>query len=486
MPISRSSFPILCHLIPWTAAALLASCESVRPGRPVDAAGVRTPGSWVAASSGSEGRISTGWLSGLGDAALTQTVNEAMANNRDLKAAAARFRGVRQETIISRARSAPIVGLSGSGAFRDSPESASSRDYGLNLAASWEVDLWGRLRDLNQAADAEERAAMEDFRGARLSLAANTAKAWCNLISAEQEVDLAVETLDSFRKNLRFIERNYLGTGEGALDIQFGRTNVSSAQRTLEQRRQDRESAARALELLLGRYPAGNVRARRELPRLRGSVPAGLPAELLDRRPDLAAARARLFASARQADAARKALLPSISLTGSAGTSTIRLTDFLEPSNLASSIAGRFNQAVSEGGALKAGARAALDRNDAELNTYLQAALSAFREVETTLSADRSLAAQETFLASELEQAALAERQAERDYSEGVNPNILSVLEAQRRANNARASMIRLRNARLQNRIDLHLALGGDFQTPPPAPPAVTSRFPADKPPARP
>lgn len=119
------------------------------------------------------------------------------------------------------------------------------------------------------------------------------------------------------------------------------------------------------------------------------------------------------------------------------------------------------------GGALTAEARAALDRNDAELNFYAQAALGAFREVESSLSADRSLAAQEKFLASELEQAALAERQAERDYSEGINANILSVLEAQRRANNARLSMIRLRNQRLQNRIDLHLALGGDFQTQP-------------------
>ncbi len=467
MPILRPLSPGILRLLPGCAASLLVSCESARLGRPADAVDVRAPGSWAAVSRGNEGRISSGWLAGLGDAELTRTVHEAIANNRDLKAAAARFREARQATIISRARSAPNVGLSGSGSLRDSPESPSSRDYGLNLAASWEVDLWGRLRDLNEAADAEEKAAMEDFRGARLSLAANTAKSWCNLISAEQEVGLAEVTLESFRKNLRIIERNYLGTGEGALDIQFGRTNVSSAQRTLEQRQQDRENAARALELLLGRYPSGTARAAKELPKLRGTVPAGLPSDLLARRPDLAAARAQLFASAREADAARKALLPSVSLTGSSGISTIRLSDFLEPANLANSIAGRFSQVVSEGGSIKAGARAALDRNDASLNSYIQSALIAFREVETTLSADRSLAAQETYLASELEQAALAERQAERDYSEGINPNILSVLEAQRRANNARASMIRLRNERLQNRIDLHLALGGDFQTQP-------------------
>ena len=95
----------------------------------------------------------------------------------------------------------------------------------------------------------------------------------------------------------------------------------------------------------------------------------------------------------------------------------------------------------------------------------IQFALQAFQEVEATLAADRSLAIQEKFLNSEVERASLAEKQAERDYAEGINPNILSVLEAQRRANNARAAIIRLRNQRLQNRFDLHLALGGDFRT---------------------
>lgn len=449
------------------ATVLMVSCGTGRLGRPADDLSIRTPGSWVAVSSGSEGKISSGWLAALGDPDLTRTVQEALGNNRNLKVAAARLREARQASIISRSRSLPSVGISGSSSGSDSPGSPGSWNYGLNLAASWEPDLWGRLRDLNLAADAAERVALEDFRGARLSLAANTAKSWCNLISADQEVVLAQVTLESFQSNLRIIERNYVGTGEGALDIQFGRTNVSSAQRALEQRRQDREEAARSLELLLGRYPSGTTRASKELPRLRGSVPAGIPADLLDRRPDLAAARALLFASARRADAARKALLPSLSITGAGGTSTAGFADLLDTDRLVATIAARFSQVLYAGGAMTAEARAALDRNDAALNSYAQDALVAFREVESALSADRSLAAQEKFLASELEQAALAERQAERDYSEGINANILSVLEAQRRANNARLSMIRLKNQRLQNRIDLHLALGGDFQTQP-------------------
>jgi multidrug efflux system outer membrane protein len=432
---------------------------------PTEDLSIRTPGTWVAASSGTEGKISTGWLSEFSDAGLKRSVNDALQHNRSLIAAAARLREAKEDTIIVRARQLPSVDLGGRGSVADGSAVSRTQVYGLNLAASWEPDLWGRLRDLTRAAEAEERAAIEDFRGARLSLAANAAKAYTNLVSSEQEVDLAKFTLESFEKNLRIIERNYKATGEGALDIQFARTNVFSTQRALEARKLDREDAARTLEVLQGRYPGGQSRAPSDLPDLPGSVPAGIPANLIERRPDLAAARARLFASAKVADAARKNLLPDFSLTGSSGSAVARLSDLLNPDFLISSITGRVDQFLFDGGTNTANARGALARNDRLVNQYAQLALVAFREVEATLAADRSLAVQEKFLKSEVEQASLAEKQAERDYAEGVNPNILSVLEAQRRANNARAAIIRLRNLRLQNRFDLHLALGGDFRT---------------------
>jgi len=445
----------------------LCSCGLGPRGRPLDGLEIRTPGTWQAVSSGQDEKISTGWLAGFSDRDLNRTVDEALENNRSLRVSAARFREAREASVVAQSRSRPSASLGASAFGSDGPSLPSNTDYGLSLSTSWEVDLWRRLRDSTRAAEASERAAAEDFRGARLSLAANTAKAWCNLISAEQELTLAEQTLESFEKNLRIVERTYRGTGEGALDIQFSRTNVSSAARSVEQAKLNRDQSARSLEILLGRYPDGKSRAAKELPRLTKSVPSGIPADLLDRRPDLAAARYRLFASARRADAARKALLPGASLTGAAGSSSSNLSDLLDASRLVVTIAARFTQTLTDGGALAAEARAALDRNDAELNTYAQSALEAFREVEAALAADRSLGVQESFLASELRQATLAERQAERDYSEGINPNILSVLEAQRRANNARASMIRLQNQRLQNRIDLHLALGGDFKTRP-------------------
>lgn len=444
------------------AAFALTGCSFQSP---TDDLSIRTPGTWVAASSGNEGRISTGWLSSFSDPALKRSVNDALAHNRSLKSAAARLREAKEITIITRANQLPAFDIGARGASTDGASSARAQSYGLNLAASWEPDLWGRLRDLTRAAEADERAAIEDFRGARLSLAANAAKAYVNLVSAEQEVGLAKFTLDSFEKNLRIIERTYKATGEGALDIQFARTNVSSAQRSLEAVSLDRENAARTLEVLQGRYPGGLSRAASELPDLPGSVPAGIPAGLIERRPDLAAARARLFASAKRADAARKNLLPNFSLTGSGGNTGARFGDLLRTDFLVNTIAANMNQVIYDGGARAANARGALAANDRFINDYAQLALEAFSEVEATLSADRSLAKQEVFLKSEVEQATLAERQAERDYAEGVNPNILSVLEAQRRATNARAAIIRLRNQRLQNRFDLHLALGGDFRT---------------------
>ncbi len=432
---------------------------------PVDDLAIRTPGTWSEASSGTEGKISTGWLSDFSDAGLKRSVNEALAHNRSLKAASARLREASEQTIIARARQLPAMNAGVLAGASDGTAVERSSNYGLNLAASWEPDLWGRLRDLTRATEADERAAIEDFRGARLSLAANAAKAYVNIVSAAQEVALAEFTLDSFEKNLRIIERNYKATGEGALDIQFARTNVFSTQRVLEQRKLERDNAARTLEVLQGRYPEGKIKTPGTLPELPGSVPAGIPANLIERRPDLAAARARLFASAKRADAARKSLLPDFSLTGSRGVAGAGFSDLLNVDFLITTIAGRANQVLFNGGALTANVRGALATNDRLVNEYAQLALDAFREVEVTLAADRSLAEQENFLKNEVEQASLAERQAERDYAEGINPNILSVLEAQRRANNARAAIIRLRNQRLQNRFDLHLALGGDFRT---------------------
>lgn len=517
------------------ATLLLSGCLALIGPRPVSETQLTAPEAFRSASSGNQGKISTGWVATFRDRDLTDLVNEALKHNLDIQEASANLKASQQSRKVARAARLPSLGFSGSGSRTrrgdgflpepapepepepapaatpasttttttapdgtvttstttapvtptPTPTTATAADsattggmslttvgYGLSMEASWELDLWGRLRDLDKAAAQDYIAALADFRSARLSLAANTAKSWYDLITARQQLTLAEKTLKSFKSNLSITERNFKAGDDTAspLDVQFGRNNVASAERSAVSQRLARDEAARTLEVLLGRYPSAELKSRDELPPLSKAIPSGLPSELLWRRPDLVAAAADLKASARRAKAARKELLPSISLTGRASTSSEALTKMLtDPEFIVWNAAASLAQTIYRGGAPSAEARRALANNEAALRRFASLALRAFREVESALATGRSLAEQEKFLDVELAQANLAEEQALRQYADGI-VGILETLEAQRRAVAARNSMITLRNQRLQNRIDLHLALGGDFFTPPPEP----------------
>ena len=458
---------------------VLQGCAAFRMPKPERQAGnnLELPAMWENAGTGNEGRISTGWLKTFEDPEMEKLVSEALENNRDLRATEARLKAAKEGTVFGRGPRLPSITASGSGSVSGSrvrndtgtldPWSTSD-DYGLALNLSWEIDLWGRLRNLHQAAIEDYIAPSADFRGARLSLAAITAKAWCNLIIAGQQVVLARDTRESFTRNERITYRSYLAGDVSSLSVQFSRNNVASAERSLINRQLARDEAARTLESLLGRYPSALIQEREgedALPFLSLMVPAGLPSELLMRRPDLVAAAADFRASVGRADAARKDLLPSIRLTGRGSTASGELSNLIaDPRSIAWNTAASIAQTVFQGGVPTAQARQALARNEAARQNFEAVALQAFRELESTLSRDHSLANQERFLAEEEKQADDAEQQAIREYSDGL-VGILEILEAQRRAANARSSMISLRNQRLQNRIDLHLALGGDFET---------------------
>ncbi len=436
------------------------------------------PETWTSAGADNQGEVAFGWLSEFADPDMERLVAEAIDHNRDLRAAAARLRRVQEGMIAGRAARLPWIDASGSGSYAESRFDdgtgdlrpfVNSKSSRFSTSASWEVDLWGRLENLHHATIEDYNAESANYRGARLSLAANTAKAWCNLITARQQVELARQTRDSFKRNSRIIERgNKAGDPtSSALAVNFGRNQVASAERALISRTLARDEGRRFLELLLGRYPATALEGREALPTLGQAIPAGLPSELLMRRPDLAGAAANLRASAQRASAARKSLLPSINLSagGSSTGASLELQDLIrDPVAIAWNVATSLTAPIYRGGALRAQARQALATNDVAVANFSIIALDAFREVESALAREHSLATQDGFLETELQQANLAEANADRDFSDGL-VGILSVLEAQRRASNARSSMIALRNARIQNRIDLHLALGGDFET---------------------
>jgi NodT family efflux transporter outer membrane factor (OMF) lipoprotein len=460
--------PLIANLF---ASLLFTGCAGQgKRARPQQQAKIDVPSLWNEASQGQHRKISTGWLSQFNDPRMTSLVREAIRKNNNLQAAAHRLKSTRESTITSRASRLPSINASGltsrSYAGLGPAPGASGDSYGLSFSASWEIDVWGRLRDLDYATRSDYEAALADFRSAQLSLAINTAKSWVSLTESQQQLDLAEKTLVDFKKSLSLISRRQKEALLRAVDVQLGRNNVASAERNLRNRTLQRDEAARSLQLLLGRYPSGELQATSDLPLLRSSVPAGLPSELLSRRPDLAASRARIYSSALRTDAARKNLLPSLRLTGSGGTGSDQLRRALDPAYLTWSLASSIAQTIYQGGAPSAQARAALERNKAVIHDYVQSALQAFREVESALQIDRSLREQEAFLLIEVEQAGKAQAASERDLGLGIEgSSVLEILEAQRRAVNARGSLIRLRNQRIQNRLDLHLALGGDFET---------------------
>ena len=450
---------------------LLAGCGfQKREERPARKVTVDTPAGWTGATSSSRGRISTGWLSEFNDPRMRGLVQEALRKNNNLQAIAHRLRATRESTITSRANRLPRIGSGGTASRVRSglgpATDLSSSSYGLAFSASWEIDLWGRLRDLDHATRTDYESARADYHSAQLSLAVNTAKGWINLTESQQQVELAEQTLADFKKSLSLISRRHREALLRAVDVQFGRNNVASAERNLRSRKLQRAEAARALQLLLGRYPSGELKATSELPSLRREVPAGLPSQLLARRPDLVAARLRLESTALRTEAARKDLLPTLRLTSSSGTSSDQLRRALDPSYLTWSVASSLAQTIYQGGAPSARARAALENNRASVHDYAQTILQAFREVESALQVDNSLREQESFLLVEVDQAGKAQAAAERDLGLGIEgSSVLEILESQRRAVNSRGSLIRLRNQRLQNRLDLHLALGGSFTT---------------------
>ncbi|MFT5123397.1 MAG: multidrug efflux system outer membrane protein [Candidatus Omnitrophota bacterium] len=458
---------VILLLAAWTMTGCIGPRSSASRSLPDDP----VPEHWAAASDSHAGQISAGWLKTFQDPTLEALVAAAMQHNRNLQLAAARLLVAREQAVGAGAARRPQLraAFNPSRSLSENGDEPSTDDssYRLGLDTSWELDLWGRLRDLDEAAQLDLSSAEAVFRNAQLSLAANTAKAWFNFITAEQQVQAAESTRESFQRNHRITERNYKAGDPSAtpLNVQFGRTNVASAERSLVRARFNRDEAARALEVLIGHYPAAEMEGRSELPELPIEVPAGLPAELLMRRPDLASAAASLSASAYRADAADKELLPSVRFTGGVSSADDSLGRMLvDPETFVWNIASSLSHTIYQGGAPSAAARRALAENEVAIRSFADQALRAFREVESAMALERSLAEQEAFLKVEQTQANLAEAQAARDYSEGL-VDIISLLEAQRRAVNARNDMIALRNQRLQNRVDLHLALGGDFDT---------------------
>ncbi len=448
-------------------AVLLAAGCAHRPSAPEAVLPTPVPEHFVSLPSASH--AADGWLADFGDPQLAALVGEALGGNLTLQAAMARLDQALALARIEGAERWPALAVSGAARrqtvnnLADPPVRARSDRFDLGAVAGWELDVWGRVRAQARAAQSDARAAEADFAALRLSLATRVAQAWFAAIEAAAQVALARETVASFEKNLGTVEERFQRGLNPALDVRLTRANVANARATLAQQQRLADAAVRQLEVLLGRYPAGAMAPAAELPRLGEPVPAGVPAELLQRRPDIVAAWQRLLAADARLVQSQRARLPAISLTASYGRASGELEDLLKSSFDVWSLVGNLTAPVFQGGRLAANVRRAEARRAEAAAAYGETVLSAFREVEVALVSEALLREQLVAVEAAAVESMGAQQLAEERYERGL-ADIITVLESQRRAFTARSAALAIQNQLLQNRLALYLALGGDIR----------------------
>ncbi|MCO6412213.1 MAG: efflux transporter outer membrane subunit [Thiogranum sp.] len=403
--------------------------------------------------------LADSWLSSFADPQLEALVNEALIYNRDLRAAAARVEQAAGYLKTAGAQLSPTVSVIGK------TGSKSGADGGLDLGvlkAAWELDVWGRIRAGRSAAQYQYMSSAYDFSYARQSLAALVVKSWYTATEAWLQRGLGEETVDAARELLRLArERQRIGAGD-ARDVAIAQANLHLAQDSVFQLEQSYTQALRALELLLGRYPAAEIEVPHQMPAALPPVPAGLPAALLERRPDVIAAERRVAAAFNLVEEARAARLPSISLTASASWVSSDLLVLKDRDDPRGSFGASLLAPLFRGGELQAQVEIRTAEQQEAVAQYGDVALAAFGDVENALTGEFILARREPLLAAAVQDNEQALVLSETQYRVG-KIDLRAVKVQQVELYQARMQRLRLQNERIAQRVNLYLALGGSF-----------------------
>lgn len=462
--------PFLRTGLPAALALLCAGCVNLAPPYQQPVVPLPQP-QFVAAPVGASSPAEVDWQTFITDARLRELIDLGLQNNRDLRVAALRIEQARAQYRIEQSALLPAVGAAATGSRQRTPATASSTgqaatssQYAVNLGiSSYELDVFGRLRNLSDAALENFFAVTENRRSAQLSLVAELATAWLTLAADGERLQLARETLRSRQASFELTRRMRELGGSSGLQLAQSQTLVDSAR--LDVARYDTRLAQdrNALELLLGGAlpPALLPASAAGTPAsLLVELPAGLPSAVLQRRPDVLAAEHLLRAANADIGAARAALFPSITLTAAAGTQSRSLADLFASGSGAWSFAPRVDLALFDGGRRRANVQLSETARDIELASYEKVVQTAFREVADALAERGTLAEQ---LAAQ--QSLTAATQRSLDLSTALFRNgassYLEVLDAQRSLYTAQQNSITLQLAEQVNRVTLYKALGG-------------------------
>jgi NodT family efflux transporter outer membrane factor (OMF) lipoprotein len=414
----------------------------------------------------------TGWLRTFNDARLTDLVENGLTDNFDLKSAAARVDAAREQAVIAGAARWPQLSLAPGYQRAKTKAGVESSEYGAFTAMfnlSWELDVWGRIKAGQQAAETEAEATGDDYRAIQLSLAARIAQAYFEFGEARLQAAVAAQSVKDRGVIVDLVRGRFNKGLTRGLDLRLVLTDLANAEAQLAQARNDVQLLGKRLQVLLGRYPAGDPAGpdgtnqfdpALSLPQPPETLSAGLPAALLERRPDVIAAFKRLRAADSRLESAEKALLPRVTLTGAGGSSSAALTEIIDPRAAAWNLAAGLAQPLFTGGRLQGEIRFNEAKVREAFNQYQSVTLNAFREVEQALAAEAWLRTQEQALREAVRQTEASRKLAVYSYRQGLI-EILTLLDSYRSTLNAQSAHLAVQRQLLNNRINLYLALGG-------------------------
>jgi multidrug efflux system outer membrane protein len=460
-----------CLLI---AAASLAACSLQpvyeRPAAPVAGEFPAGP-AYKAGPTGGSPAVDIGWRDFLADPRLQRLVEIALKNNRDLRVAMLNVDQVQAQYRIQRAALAPQVSgfadQSSSrtpGSLTQSGRPAVSHTYEAGVTAAWEIDFFGRLRSLSDAALEQYFATAYARQAAQILLVSQVADQYLTMLAFDEQLAVTRRTLETAQASYNIVKLQF-DTGTAAeLTLRQSETVVEQANATNAAQVRARAQAENGLVLLLGQpLPADLPPA---LPmgeqKLLADIPAGLPSDLLTRRPDILQAEGFLRAENANIGAARAAFFPRISLTGSLGTASATLGGLFGAGSAAWSFLPSITVPIFSGGALQASLDVAKIQKDIGIAQYEKAIQTAFREVADGLAArgtyDEQLAAEERFTATQQRSLELSDFR----YRNGAD-TYLNVLIAQTNLYNAQLTLVATRLQRLTTLVDLYRSLGGGW-----------------------
>ncbi|WP_322980174.1 AdeC/AdeK/OprM family multidrug efflux complex outer membrane factor [Pseudomonas sp. C11] len=457
------------------ATALLSGCSLIpdyqRPDAPVAADWPQGAAYGDAAREGNTPAADLQWQAFFRDPALRQLVQTALENNRDLRVAALNVESYRALYRVQRAEQFPSISADGSGTRQRVPgdlsqagKATTSGQYSATLGVSaWELDFFGRLRSLSDQALQQYLATEQAARSTQISLVASVATAYLQWQADMALLKLTQDTLETYEASYQLTQRSFDVGVSDALSLSQARTSVDSARVSLAQYQRQVAQDRNALILLLGtNLPADLPQGLALDSELLESVPAGLPSDLLQRRPDLLQAEYQLKAANANIGAARAAFFPSISLTANAGTSSSQLSGLFDSGSGSWLFQPQISIPIFNAGSLRANLDYAELQKDVQVAQYEKAIQTAFQEVADQLAARTTYREQLNAQRALLESTESYYELAERRYRTGVD-SYLTLLDSQRQLFSVRQQLISDRLAQLTSEVELYKALGGGW-----------------------